>query len=291
MNSSQDSQRASKVSRFYITNSVRKPSNESLRALTSGSLCQGYRHREESMHFIYNSTTPQHTHNGGLPKLPGGIKNEPLQKADEYVQISSQNLLLLLLLSCFSHVRLCATPQKAVHQAPLSLGCSRQEPTGVGQNLLGWDKNHKNFNVYHHPQESKQKAVDSLTDFAGLEKYTFMRKISNQKKEEKRSVEQEYQQKTDSTSETLTGLSEGLSVPSSHQRLEEVNASSSMNTAIHILKYHIKSWKYVQKWIKKFQKRKVQGQIVSPVSSMKHLKKLTLSLFKLINNCRGVRSF
>ena len=36
-------------------------------------------------------------------------------------------LLLLLLLSCFSHVRLCATPQTAAHQAPPSLGFSRQE--------------------------------------------------------------------------------------------------------------------------------------------------------------------
>ena len=36
--------------------------------------------------------------------------------------------LLLLLLSCFSHVQLCATPQTAAHQAPLSLGFSRQEP-------------------------------------------------------------------------------------------------------------------------------------------------------------------
>ena len=37
-------------------------------------------------------------------------------------------LLLLLLLSRFSHVRLCATPQTAAHQAPPSLGYSRQEP-------------------------------------------------------------------------------------------------------------------------------------------------------------------
>ena len=34
---------------------------------------------------------------------------------------------LLLLLSCFSRVQLCATPQTAAHQAPLSLGFSRQE--------------------------------------------------------------------------------------------------------------------------------------------------------------------
>ena len=35
--------------------------------------------------------------------------------------------LLLLLLSRFSHVRLWATPQTTAHQAPLSLGFSRQE--------------------------------------------------------------------------------------------------------------------------------------------------------------------
>ena len=37
------------------------------------------------------------------------------------------NLLLLLLLSRVSRVRLCATPETAAHQAPLSLGFSRQE--------------------------------------------------------------------------------------------------------------------------------------------------------------------
>ena len=37
------------------------------------------------------------------------------------------NLLLLLLLSHFSRVRLCATPEMVAHQAPLSLGFSRQE--------------------------------------------------------------------------------------------------------------------------------------------------------------------
>ena len=36
-------------------------------------------------------------------------------------------LLLLLLLSRFSRVRLCVTPQTAAHQAPPSLGFSRQE--------------------------------------------------------------------------------------------------------------------------------------------------------------------
>ena len=40
---------------------------------------------------------------------------------------SKFTLLLLLLLSHFSHVPLCATPQTAAHQAPPSLGFSRQE--------------------------------------------------------------------------------------------------------------------------------------------------------------------
>ena len=36
-------------------------------------------------------------------------------------------MMTLLLLSRFSRVRLCATPETAAHQAPLSLGFSRQE--------------------------------------------------------------------------------------------------------------------------------------------------------------------
>ena len=49
-----------------------------------------------------------------------------------------QQYWMLLLLSCFSHIRLCATPQTAAHQAPLSLGFSRQE---YWRGLpLGWSK-------------------------------------------------------------------------------------------------------------------------------------------------------
>ena len=40
---------------------------------------------------------------------------------------ASEVPLLLLLLSRFSRVRLCATPLTAAHQAPLTLGFSRQE--------------------------------------------------------------------------------------------------------------------------------------------------------------------
>ena len=44
-----------------------------------------------------------------------------------HIQQWNHLLLLLLLLSCFSHVRLCVTPQMAAHQARPSLGFSRQE--------------------------------------------------------------------------------------------------------------------------------------------------------------------
>ena len=44
-----------------------------------------------------------------------------------HLKTSSFLRLLLLLLSRFSRVRLCATPETAAHQAPPSLGFSRQE--------------------------------------------------------------------------------------------------------------------------------------------------------------------
>ena len=43
------------------------------------------------------------------------------------MQTSDSIIPLLLLLSHFSRVRLCVTPQTAAHEAPLSLGFSRQE--------------------------------------------------------------------------------------------------------------------------------------------------------------------
>ena len=42
-------------------------------------------------------------------------------------KVKDKLLLLLLLLSHFSRVQLCATPETAAHQAPPSLGFSRQE--------------------------------------------------------------------------------------------------------------------------------------------------------------------
>ena len=60
-----------------------------------------------------------------LPKRGnGGQRREINQEFD----INIHTLLLpLLLLSCFSRARLCATLWTAAHQAPLSMGFSRQE--------------------------------------------------------------------------------------------------------------------------------------------------------------------
>ena len=45
----------------------------------------------------------------------------------EQYYIGTWNVRSMLLLSHFSHIRLCVTPQTAAHQAPPSLGFSRQE--------------------------------------------------------------------------------------------------------------------------------------------------------------------
>ena len=54
-----------------------------------------------------------------------GAINDPHNKLRPFLLYVS--LLLLLLLSRFSRVRLCVTPQTAAHEAPPSLGFSRQE--------------------------------------------------------------------------------------------------------------------------------------------------------------------
>ena len=54
--------------------------------------------------------------------LPGSSNHGIFQ-----ARVLDWGAMLLLLLSCFSRVRLCATPETAAHQAPPSLGFSRQE--------------------------------------------------------------------------------------------------------------------------------------------------------------------
>ena len=56
-------------------------------------------------------------------------------KKNIFFALKSTLRLLLLLLSCLSHVRLCATPQTAAHQAPPSLGFSSKN-AGVGCHFL-----------------------------------------------------------------------------------------------------------------------------------------------------------
>ena len=56
---------------------------------------------------------------------PGTDLGSPALQTD--LSLTEPLLLLLLLLSRFSRVRLCATPETAAHQAPPSLGFSRQE--------------------------------------------------------------------------------------------------------------------------------------------------------------------
>ena len=68
----------------------------------------------------------------------------PLEKLREPGPALNPLLLLLLLLSRFSGVRLCATPQPAAHQAPPSLGFSRQEHCSglpFPSPIIGEDKN------------------------------------------------------------------------------------------------------------------------------------------------------
>ena len=61
-------------------------------------------------------------------QLPPSLLQKCLPDSMKCTNYSPLYALLLLLLSHFSRVRLCATPQTAAHQAPLSLGFSRQEP-------------------------------------------------------------------------------------------------------------------------------------------------------------------
>ena len=58
---------------------------------------------------------------------PGLWVGRDHQEQKRLTKCTKYKLLLLLLLSCFSRVRLCATPETAAHQAPPSLGFSRQE--------------------------------------------------------------------------------------------------------------------------------------------------------------------
>ena len=71
----------------------------------------------------------------GALNMPANLENSAVATGLEKVSFHSNPkerqcqrvFMLLLLLNCFSRVRLCATPQTAAHQAPLSLEFSRKE--------------------------------------------------------------------------------------------------------------------------------------------------------------------
>ena len=76
---------------------------------------------------------PTRAWDSGLPpRSPGyplSFQRWEMQNVPQFLQLSAADmaLLLLLLLSRFSRVRLCATPWTVAHQAPPSMGFSRQE--------------------------------------------------------------------------------------------------------------------------------------------------------------------
>ena len=82
-------------------------------------------------------------------------------------------MLLLLLLSCFSRVRLCATPQMAAHQAPPSLGFSRQEhwsglpfPSPMHESEK-WKWSHSVVSYSYRPHRLQPTRLLSPWDFSG----------------------------------------------------------------------------------------------------------------------------
>ena len=78
--------------------------------------------------FLTQGSNPQllHWQAGSLPLAPPGKSNQ--QTSLHSTKSAEVSLVIPQMLSRFSCVRLCATTYTAAHQAPLSLGFSRQEP-------------------------------------------------------------------------------------------------------------------------------------------------------------------
>ena len=81
-------------------------------------MLQRLENRMEKMQEAFNTVNT-------ITKDTEEIKNKQTEMNNIIIEI--KNTLLLLLLSHFSRVRLCATPEMAAHQASPSLGFSRQE--------------------------------------------------------------------------------------------------------------------------------------------------------------------
>ena len=87
------------------------------------------------MHSLYWQRVDSAAARGGLVPWPWVESRPPAlgawslshQPTRDQAEVSQKFSLWLLLLSCFSRVRLCVTPWTAAHQAPPSTGFSRQE--------------------------------------------------------------------------------------------------------------------------------------------------------------------
>ena len=81
--------------------------------------------------FIYDIMVKVHSFECGYPIFLTPFVEQtvlfPMSHHRTFVKDHLTIYLLLLLLSRFSRVRLCSTPETAAHQAPRSLGFSRQE--------------------------------------------------------------------------------------------------------------------------------------------------------------------
>ena len=91
---------------------------------------------KDSLSMVFGSRHKSKREPVETDKTSNSYHMEYLQRSRHFLHIISSNsshpekeiwLLLLLLLSRFSRVWLCVTPQTAAHQVPLSLGFSRQE--------------------------------------------------------------------------------------------------------------------------------------------------------------------
>ncbi|XP_069457529.1 uncharacterized protein [Ovis canadensis] len=76
-------------------------------------------------------------------KEVGPQGREQVEKSGKWIWVSRRMLLLLLLLSRFSRVRLCVTPETTAHLAPPPLGFSSMERSchlGVGMDFWSFEE-------------------------------------------------------------------------------------------------------------------------------------------------------
>ena len=111
---------------LYIEN-PKDSTRKLLEIINEYSKVAGYKiNTQKSLAFLY--TNNEKTEREIKETIPFTIAMKRIKYLGIYLPKETKDLYMLLLrLSCFSHVRLSSTPQMAAHQAPQSLGFSRQE--------------------------------------------------------------------------------------------------------------------------------------------------------------------